>query len=112
MARGHVGGFRGHPGTVGPDMRGHRLGPEVERDQRVTGVQLEALTHVLVRYRVMMLLILHVVVDIDFDRLDIDITVRMPRQRLEGRSIEHLEHLFPIARQLLERLLIEFLKQG
>ena len=111
MTRGHVSGFGGHPGTPGTDVRGHRLGPEVERDQGIAGVQFEALAHVLVRYRVMMLLILHVVIDIDLDRLDIDITVRMPRQGLEGRFVELLERLLAITGQLLERFLIEILEQ-
>ena len=80
-------------------MRGHRLCPEVERDQRVAGVQFKPLANVLVRHRVVMLLILHVVIDIDLDRLDIDIAIRLRRQGFEGRFIELLERIPAVARQ-------------
>ena len=77
---------------------------EVERDQRVTGVQFQCLAHVLVWNRVVMLLVVHVVVDIDLDRLDIDIAVGVARQWFESRLVESLERLTAVARQLLERL--------
>ena len=40
-------------------------------------MQLELLTHVLVRHGVMVLVKLHVVVDIDFDGLYCDIPIRL-----------------------------------
>ena len=59
-----------------------------------------------------MLLILHVVIDIDLDRLDIDIAIRLRRQGFEGRFIELLERIPAVARQLLERFLIQLIKQA
>ncbi len=56
-------------------MGGHRLLAEVQCDQRPAGVQLQGFTHVLMRDRVVMFLVRHVVVDIDLDRLDVDLVV-------------------------------------
>ena len=108
---GHVGRFGGPAGLVLAGMRGHRLLAEVERDQGVAGVQLQGLTHVVVRDRVVMLLVLHVVVDIDLHRLDIDVTVGLTGQGSEGGLIELLKRLAAVARQLLERLLVQLLEQ-
>ena len=44
----HVEQFSGHAGAVFAGMGGHRLLVEVERDQRVAGVQFQCLAHVLV----------------------------------------------------------------
>lgn len=44
--------------------------------------------------------------------LDVDIVVGVFRQRFERRSVELLEGFTAVARQLLERLLIQFLQQG
>ena len=43
VARGHMSRFGGDPHTPCARMRGHRLCPEVERDQRVAGVQFKPL---------------------------------------------------------------------
>ena len=59
-----------------------------------------------------MLLVLHVVVDIDLDRLDIDVAVGVARQWFESRLVEPLERLTAVARQLLERLLVQLIEQG
>jgi hypothetical protein len=56
---------------------------EVRYDQAITHVQLNPLAHILMRHRVEVVAVLHVVVDvlydIDFDVLDINILIRMKR---------------------------------
>ena len=51
------------------------LALEVQADQRLTGVQLQLFTDSLMGYRVVMVLILHVIIDVDLHGLDIDIGV-------------------------------------
>ena len=70
-------GFSGGSSVVFAWMRGDLALPEGQGNQSVTGVQLKSLTNVLMRYRVVMLLILHVIVDVDLDRFDIYISVWM-----------------------------------
>ena len=60
----------------------------------------------------MVLLILHVVINVDLDRLDVHKAVRVRRQRLQCRLIEALEGRLTIAGQLFERLLVQFHQQG
>jgi hypothetical protein len=52
---------------------------EVRYHQAITHVQLNPLSHILMRHRVEVVAVLHVVVDIDFDVLDINILIRMKR---------------------------------
>lgn len=47
----------------------HQALPEVHLDQRVTGMPFQPFPNVLMRYRVVMVLILNVVVDVHLDRL-------------------------------------------
>ena len=78
MACGHVGRVSGEPGPVLARVGGDPLLPEVEFDQRFTGVQVQLLAHILVRHRVIMVPILDMVVDIDRDRFDGDVAVGVP----------------------------------
>ena len=55
--------------------------PEVEFNQGVGGVQFEFLPDELVRYGVVMPLIVHVVVDMDGNRLNVDVVPGLWRQR-------------------------------
>ena len=93
-------------------MGGHRLLAEVECDQRVAGVQFQGLAYVLMRHRVVVCLVLHVVVDIDLDRLDVDVAVGVAGQRFERGLVELLERQATVTRQLLERLFVELIEQG
>ncbi len=56
-----------------------------------------------------MLAILHVIVDIDLDRIDVDIVVGVAGQGSERRLFKRLA---AVARKLLERLLVQFIEQG
>ena len=71
-------GCSGEPGPVLARVCGDPLLPEVEFDQRFTGVQVQLLAHVLVRHRVIMVPILDMVVDIDGHRFDDDVAVGVP----------------------------------
>ena len=64
---------------MGARMRRYQLLAEVDLHQRVAGMQLELLTDVLVRDRIVMLLVLYVIVDVDLDRLDVNVAIRLPR---------------------------------
>ena len=78
MACGHMGRVSGESGPVLARVRGNPLLPEVEFDQRFTGVQVQLLAHILVRHRVIMVPILDMVVDIDGHRFDGDVAVGVP----------------------------------
>lgn len=84
MALVHVAGLGGGTGSMLTRMGRHRPLTEVQGDQGVNGVQLQGLADVLMRYRVMMLLIVHVIVDVDLHRLDLDIAVSLRGQRPQG----------------------------
>ena len=78
MACGHVRRVSGEPGPVLARVGGDPLLPEVEFDQRFTGVQVQLLAHVLVRHRVIMVPILDMVINVDRDRFDDDVAVGVP----------------------------------
>ena len=78
MACGHMGRVSGEPGPVLARVGGDPLLPEVEFDQRFTGVQVQLLAHVLVRHRVIMVPILDMVINVDRDRFDGDVAVGVP----------------------------------
>ena len=59
-----------------------------------------------------MLLVEHVVIDVHGDRLDVDILVRLWRQRLQGRFIEGLKGRVARAGPALEGPVVELVKQG
>lgn len=98
MALGHVGRLGRGAGLVLAWMRGPLSLPEVEGDQGVTGMQLQCFTDVLVRYRVVVPAVLYVIVDIDLDRFDLDITIGVYGQRLQCRFVQLFESLPAVAR--------------
>lgn len=112
VARWHVGRVGGKAWPVLARVRGDELPSEVGFHQGLAGVQFQPLPHVLVRHRVVVVLVLHVVVDIDLYRLDVPIAVRLARQRPECGSVELLEGRLATARQLLEGPTVQVLQQG
>ena len=64
------------------------------------------------RHGVVVLLVLHVVVDMDGHRLDVDILVRLWGQRLQGRFVEGLKGRVARAGPALEGPVVEVFKQG
>ena len=70
------------PGPVLARVRGDPLLPEVEFNQRFTGVQVQLLAHVLVRHRVIMAPVLDMVINVDRDRFDGDVAVGVPGPRV------------------------------
>ena len=61
----HMGSDGRRAGIMFTRMSGDLLLPKVQADQCVAGMQLQILTHILMRNGVVMLLMLDVVVDID-----------------------------------------------
>ena len=51
----------------------------IDLKQGIARMELQLLTHILVRHRVMVLLIADVIVDVDLDRFDGDIAIGMHR---------------------------------
>ena len=88
-------------------MAGHGPALEVQLDEGVAGVQFQALAHVLMRHRVMMLLVLDVIVDVDLHGLDVDVLIRLSGQGAQHGLIQLFERLAPVARQLLEGALVQ-----
>ena len=80
MACEHVGRVSGEPGPVLARVGGDPLLPTIEFDQRFTGVQVRLLVHVMVRYRVIMVPILDMVINVERDRFDGDVPVGVPGQ--------------------------------
>ena len=81
VALGHVGRVGREAVAVAAGMGGDAALPEVEFNQGVGGVQFEFLPDELVRYGVVMPLIVHVVVDMDGNRLNVDVVPGLWRQR-------------------------------
>ena len=75
----HVGEHSGCARSVTAGMSGHFLLAEVQINQVITSVQFQSLSYVLVGNRIVMLLILHVIVDVDLYRLDSHVAVRVDR---------------------------------
>ena len=98
MTRGHVTGLGGHAWPIGPGMTGDLLLAKVELDEVLTGVQLDLLTDILVRDRVVVLIELDVVVDVDLAAANVDIRVRVLGQRFERGLVQGLEGLLAVTR--------------
>ena len=77
VAFGHMGGIGGKPRCMLTRMGGYQLPPEVDLHQVVAGMDFQMLTDVLVRHRVVVVLVADMVVNVDFDRLDCDVAVRV-----------------------------------
>ena len=84
----------------------------IDLKQGIARMELQLLTHILVRHRVMVLLIADVIVDVDLDRFDGDIAIGMHRQWSQCRAVQLLKRLASVTGQLLERALVEFVQQG
>ena len=81
VALGHVGRIGGEAVAVPARMGGDAALVEVEFNQGVGRVQFKFLPDELVRHGVIMPLIVHVVVDMDGDRLNVDVVPGLWRQR-------------------------------
>ena len=71
---------------------------EERRDQTVAHMKLNPLADKLMWYRVKVITVLHVVVDVNFDWLDINVLVRMTRQRRECSLINIFKRRSTVAR--------------
>lgn len=66
-----------HPRCERPRVLRSLMLPEVSGDQSITHMKLYRLTHILMRHRVKVMIVLHVVVDIDLGLLDINKLIGM-----------------------------------
>ena len=102
VALGHVCRIRRKARCVLARVCRHQLSSEVSFHQRVTGVEFELLADVLMGYRVAVLFVLDVIVDIDLDRLDGHIPVGLAGERLQGRLVQLFKRRAAAAGQLLK----------
>ena len=65
--------------------------------------------HILMRYRVIVMLIVNIVINVELGPLDLDVLIRMPRQGSKRRLLETFERVEPIAGHLFEKLAIQLL---
>lgn len=79
MPGGHVTGLGGGARPVTSGMTRHLALSEVNLYQMITGPDFHRLAHLLVRHRVMMLVELDVVIDIDPATPDLDVLIKLFR---------------------------------
>lgn len=107
----HMTGFGGGARPVTPWVTCHLALPEVDLHQMIAGLDFHLLAHVLVRYRVMMLVELDVVIDIDPATPDLDVLIGLFRQGTQGWLIQCLEGGLPVTREPPERAAVQLFKQ-
>jgi hypothetical protein len=79
VAFGHMPGLGGHARAELARMGGDQLLMEVELHKRVADMHLKAFTDVLMGHRVVVVLVVDVVVDVDLDCLDVDVAIGLAR---------------------------------
>ena len=99
------------PLTIAAWVTGHPLTLVADRHAAIRGLDFDGLLYQVVWYRVIVLVVLDVVIDMHTGLFDIGILVRLGRQGPQGRFVQLLELAEPGAGQLLEGALIEIIQQ-
>jgi hypothetical protein len=112
VRRRHVFGHRGEAAhDVAQNVCRDALAPQQHLQRAGRDAQFHGSADMLVRHRVVMALVGHVVVDVDPRRLELRKHHRHCWQRLQGRCVQRREGRRPAAGQALERTLVEFDEQ-
>ena len=98
------------PLAITPWVAGDTLTVAVNSDQVVTGLNLDGLLYQVMRHRVIMLVILDVIIDMDAGLLDLGVLVRLRRQGPQDWFIQLLELTQSRAGQFFKRPLIKVIQ--
>ena len=76
----------------------NQIAAEVDVQSFIPGMHLQLLSNVLMWNRVVVIVVLNVIVDIDLDLFDVNVLVGLTWQSTQGRSVQSFERLFPVSR--------------
>lgn len=86
--------------------------PEVDLHQALAGMDAHLFSHILVLHRIVMLMEVNVVIDIDRATVHFDVLIGVFEPRPQDGLLELLEGFLPVARQPPERSAVQVIRQG